>query len=155
MIIREAAIEDFGGADAVQKAAGLPPNHPYCYAKNLGRNGAVNLVAEDGTKIVGFISILADPRNPNGEFLWQRLRSYVAFLGVLPTFRNRGIGSDLMRKGASMVLNDERPTLWLECEKERIVFYELLGFNVVSSEFIQGTYGLPPGACVLRLEYDN
>lgn len=152
MHIRLATIDDYQDVDAVQRAS-LPGDHRYHYAENLKRTDTTNFVAAEGSRIVGFITILTNEPDPSGQHLWQRLRPYVGFLGVLPEFQGQKIGTQLIRTGANAVLSHSRQQLWLECGESNKRFYESLGFVGSTPEAIQQAYGLVPKGPVYSLDY--
>jgi GNAT superfamily N-acetyltransferase len=152
MHIRLATMADYHGAEAVLRAS-LPDNHQYRYAENLRSPSAVNLVAVEGERIVGFITILTNEPNPSGQYLWQRLRPYVGFVGVLSEFRRQKVGTQLMREGAKAVLSPTRQQLWLECSDSRRSFFESLGCVRSPPEAIQQVYGLLPKSNVYSLDH--
>lgn len=151
MRIRLATIADYQGADAVQRTS-IPGNHPYRYAENLKYAATANFVAAEDERIVGFISILTNEPNPSGQHLWQRLRPYVGFVGVLPEFQGQKVGTQLIRTGANAVLSHTRQQLWLECSESNRQFYESLGFVCYTPEAIQHAYGLLPKGLVYSLD---
>ncbi|WP_329741516.1 GNAT family N-acetyltransferase [Dyella sp. A6] len=150
MEIRAANPNDFHGALAVQHAV-IARDHPYEYARNILCSGTVNLVAVHDGAIVGFISVLLGGLNPNGQHLWERLRPYLAFVGVLPELQGQHVGAELIRH--ALQLSDPRATsgMWLECPESASTFYEKVGFVRVTPEAIQQHTGLSPKGPVYRL----
>ena len=152
MRVRLATIADYQGVEEVLRAS-LPADHPYRYAENLKSRSAVNFVAVEDERIVGFITILTNEPTPTGQYLWHRLRPYVGFVGVLPEFRRLKVGTQLMREGAKAVLSPTRQQLWLECSDSNRSFFESLGAVRITPEAIQQAYGLLPKSNVYSLDY--
>ena len=151
MYIRLATIDDYQGADEVQRIT-LPGNDSYTYANNLHCKTAANFVAVEDERIVGFITILTNEPKPDGKYLWERLRPYVGFVGVLPEFERQDIGTQLMRTGANAVLSHTRQRLWLECDEDNRPFYEKIGCVSSTPEAIQQAYGFLPKGPVYSLD---
>lgn len=150
MEIRAASPDDFQGASAVQHAV-IPDGHPYEYARNILCPGTVNLVAIHNGAVVGFISVLLGGLNPNGHNLWERLRPYLAFVGVLPELQGQHVGAELIR--CALQISDPHATsgMWLECPESAAQFYEKVGFVQVAPDVVQQHTGLPPKGLVYRL----
>ena len=150
MEIRIANQSDIQGASDVQRAV-LSSDHPYQYAKNINYSGTINLVATRSGAIVGYISVLLDGLNPNGRYLWERLRPYLAFVGVLPDMQKQHVGRDLIRR--ALQLSDPHATsgMWLECPESAAAFYEKVGFSRVMPEAVQQHAGLLPKGPVYRI----
>jgi predicted N-acetyltransferase YhbS len=150
MEIRAANPNDFQGASAVQHAV-ISGEHPYEYARNILCPGTVNLVAIQGATIVGFVSVLLGGLKPNGQHLWERLRPYLAFVGVLPELQGQHVGAELIR--CALQISDPHATsgMWLECPESAAKFYEKVGFVRVTPEAVQQYTGLLPKGPVYRL----
>ncbi|SKC61534.1 GNAT family N-acetyltransferase [Pseudoxanthomonas indica] len=143
--IRAAANADEGQVDAIQHAC-LPAAHRYRYSQNIGVPGTANFVATDGAAVVGYISMLHSPPDLAGPYLWQRLKPYMAFVGVLPASRKHGVGARLVRQGVRSVVQEEHQLTWLECEEQVAGFYERLGYRRAAPSEVLAAVGLvPPG----------
>jgi ribosomal protein S18 acetylase RimI-like enzyme len=145
--IRQGHMGDF---DAVRnlRVTVLPPEHPYAYEKNLCHpNASLCLIAHDAQNLtVGFISVLTDALNPEGDLLWKRLRPYIGFVGVLPEYQRKGICRTLVDEVCSILVR-AYPTdsaVFLECEADLQVLYEKLGFVIIDHKEIESRYGLKP-----------
>lgn len=150
MEIRPAHPNDFQGASAVQHAV-ISGDHPYEYARNILSSGTVNLVAIHGGAIVGFISVLLGGLKPDGQHLWERLRPYLAFVGVLPDHQGQHVGAELIR--CALQISDPHATsgMWLECPESAATFYEKVGFARVAPEAVHRHTGMSPKGPVYRL----
>jgi ribosomal protein S18 acetylase RimI-like enzyme len=150
MEIRIANQSDLQGASAVQHAV-ISSDHPYEYARNILCGGTANLVATENDAIVGYISVLLDGLNPNGRYLWERLRPYLAFVGVLPDVQGQHVGTELIRR--ALQLSDPHATsgMWLECPESAAAFYEKVGFCRVTPDVVQQHSGMLPKGPVYRI----
>lgn len=153
MEIRAATIGDFEGASAVQHAV-IPANHPYEYANNILASGTINFVAVHENLIVGFISILIGGLNPNGPHLWQRLRPYLAFVGVSPELQGKHVGTELIRAAWRAIVPNIANGVWLECAESEAAFYEKLGFIRAAPAFVRTHAGMDPKGPVYYLNSD-
>lgn len=151
MEIRAASPGDFQGASAVQHAV-IPDCHPYEYARNILCPSTINLVATHNGTIVGFISVLLGGLNPSGHNLWERLRPYLAFVGVLPELQGQHVGGELIR--CALKISDLHATsgMWLECPESAAQFYEKIGFVRIAPDVVEQLTGLPPKGLVYRLK---
>jgi ribosomal protein S18 acetylase RimI-like enzyme len=75
------------------------------------------VLAVDGERVVGFVTVLSD----------GVLHAYISLLEVLPEYRGRGIGSELMRRvlGAMSRLY----AIDVLCDPQLQPFYQRLGFR--------------------------
>jgi GNAT superfamily N-acetyltransferase len=154
MEIRTANSNDIQGASAVQHAV-IADDHPYEYARNIQCLGTVNLVAIHNGVVAGFISILLAGLKPDGHHLWERLRPYLAFLGVLPEMQRQDIGTELIRHALEIVSQHSASGLWLECPESSAKFYEKVGFVRLTPEAVQRHTGLTPKGPVYRLTSES
>src|SRR5690606_4876692 len=133
-LIRAATLNDRPAANYIHRLC-LPDDKVYGYANNIGLNGTVNLVASVENQTVGFVSALINSPNPNGSCLWERMRPYIGFLGVVGEWRKSGIGRALTIESSRLaILATASDRIYLECEESNIgaqSFYEKLGFEKV------------------------
>ena len=115
MIIRPAEPKDKEEAGIVRETV-LSQIHPYHYEENVGLAETLNLVAEQDFAVVGFVSVLLSRCNPEGEYLWERVAPYIAFIGVMPGQQRQGIGDLLLRSAI-------RGTA-IRCPNEAVVYLE-------------------------------
>jgi predicted N-acetyltransferase YhbS len=149
MEIRVANPNDLQGASAVQHAA-ISSDHPYDYARNILCDGTINLVASNNGVIVGYISVLLGGLNSNGHYLWERLRPYLAFVGVLPDLQGHNVGTELIRRALQLSDADGTLGMWLECPESSAAFYEKVGFFRVTPEAVRQHSGMLPKGPVYR-----
>jgi ribosomal protein S18 acetylase RimI-like enzyme len=147
--VRTATADDHPAASVVQQACLTEP-HPYQYANNILCTGTVNLVAVQNEAVVGFLSVLLGGHDPGGAHLWQRLRPYLAFVGVLPEAQRRGVGSMLVRHAAELLLHRIGTGVWVECRENLSGLYEGLGFDRCAPDFVRQATGLAPLGPVFR-----
>ena len=78
------------------------------------------IFAMDGAKIIGFINAISD----------KTLSAYSPLLEVIPEYRNKGIGSELVRR----MLKQLEPYYMVDlcCDEKLEGFYEKLGLSKVS-----------------------
>lgn len=141
---RIATSSDIGAANVIQMRV-LPPPHYYQYANNILSQGTYNLIATKGIETIGFISILTNQPNPIEKYLWERMRPYIAFVGVLPEHQGKGIGEILVKSSSKHVLdNSSRNHIFLETDETTKEFYEKIGFTHFSPEEVNKRFGLFP-----------
>lgn len=82
----------------------------------LLENSTHRVLAISGTQVVGFVSALSD----------GVLAAYIPLLEVLPSYRGRGIGRELVRR----LLYEVGPLYMIDviCDEAVLPFYESLGF---------------------------
>ena len=145
MLIRVAELKDIEGAGVICRRV-LAEKLPYNYELNIGTEGCLNLVAEDGHTIAGYLSMLVKRWDPNGRHLWQRLAPYIAFVGVLPERQRQGIGAALLQDaiGRASRLCPCEPRLFLEHAPRNIAsrLYQRAGFRALAAEEIRRLTGL-------------
>lgn len=82
-----------------------------------GSDEVVIAIDEDTGAVVGFITAITD----------RVLSAYIPFLEVLPEYRGRGIGSELVRRMLDRL--DGLYMVDLLCDKQLIAFYERFGMR--------------------------
>src|SRR6266481_4156578 len=137
ILFRNATKLDFDAAGNIQTMV-LPSNHKYQYKNNIYAIRCINIVAELNGKIIGFGSMLLDTNNHNGEFLWQRMSPYLAFIGTDPEFQKRGVGTGILNAILKAARKSRQDATYLfleyELENEARTFYQKCGFEEVSRE---------------------
>ena len=94
---------------------------PERFLRILEGSHAVVLAREgDGGRVVGFVNAISD-----GE-----LAAHVPLLEVLPEFRHRGIGTELVRRMLEKL--DGFAMIDLTCDAELVPYYERFGMLPVS-----------------------
>lgn len=154
MLIRIAEAKDIEGAALICRRV-LAEKLPYNYELNIGTEGCLNLVAEDGGQVVGYLTMLVKRWDPRGRHLWQRLVPYIAFVGVLPERQRQGIGAALLRQAIAEAGRccPGEPSLFLEHAPHNIAsrLYERVGFHALSSEEVLRMTGLEVRSPVMCL----
>ncbi|MDF1838753.1 MAG: GNAT family N-acetyltransferase [Planctomycetota bacterium] len=108
------------------------PPQPETHLALLQRSDEIVLAVESSTKrIVGFVNVLSD----------RVLTAYIPLIEVLPEFRGRGIGAELIRLALERV--SDIYMVDVTCDPDVQAFYESLGFTKST------------GACVRRYEHQS
>lgn len=110
------------------------PPAPETHLKILEGSDAVVLAVDDGTgKVVGFITAVTD----------GILTAYIPLLEVLPDYRRKGIGGELVRRMLDRLRNLYAVDLICDPEVQR--FYERFGMNKATGMMLRRLQGLPGG----------
>jgi ribosomal protein S18 acetylase RimI-like enzyme len=134
--------DELGGlsaADLVGFWEGWPtPPSPERHLRALrGSEIAVLAIDDSVGRVVGFVTAVGD-----GE-----LAAFVPFLEVLPAYRGRGIGRELVRRALDRL--GGRYAVDLICDHQLVPFYERLGFTRLTAMAIRDRDALaadgPPG----------
>jgi ribosomal protein S18 acetylase RimI-like enzyme len=89
------------------------------------QNSSYIVLALDGDKVAGFINAIAD----------KTLSAYIPLLEVLPEYRGKGIGKELVKKMLDMLKNYYMVDLC--CDESLAGYYEKLGMQKVSGMIIR------------------
>jgi ribosomal protein S18 acetylase RimI-like enzyme len=92
------------------------------------------LLAEADGRIVGFATVRLRPA-PNEPFLVPEVRAHVESLGILPTWRRRGIGRRLMEAAEQWARQHDARRITLnvwEFNDGALRLYEALGYTTFS-----------------------
>lgn len=150
--IRQAAIEDRSEIRVLQTTL-FPGPHPYSYEMNIGCWDTHNFVALSEQKVVGYISTLVSGPDQNEPHLWQRMKPYLAFMGVLPEFQGRRIGTALLHQAVGRVfMVTAAPYFYLECDEKPAGFYLKTGWEQMGPEEVHREFGLTPKDQVWRVK---
>ena len=84
------------------------------------QNSNYVIIAKDNSRVVGFINAISD----------KTLSAYIPLLEVIPEYRKRGIGKELVRQ--MMELLKEYYMIDLCCDEKLEGFYENTGMQKVS-----------------------
>lgn len=86
-------------------------------------NSTLVISAWENERLIGVVRVLSD----------KMFRSIIYDLIVLPEFQNKGIGSELLKRGISQFPNSE----WLVQTTDKISsYYEKNGFKVINDVFL-------------------
>lgn len=83
------------------------------------------VIAMEENKVVGFINAITD----------KTISAYIPLLEVIPEYRNRGIGSELVRR--MITLLKEYYMVDICCDKDLEKFYHMLGFTTLTAMAIR------------------
>lgn len=93
-----------------------PPSPERHLAALRSSEVAVLAIDDESGRVVGFATAVGD----------GSLAAFVPFLEVLPAYRRRGIGHELVRRILDRL--DDRYAVDLVCDDDLVPFYESLGF---------------------------
>jgi ribosomal protein S18 acetylase RimI-like enzyme len=94
----------------------LNPPNPQTHLKLLEKSSKVVLAIDDKTNhVVGFITSISD----------GVLSAYIPFLEVLPEYKNKGIGKELVTRMLKQL--DDIYMIDLCCDDDLVPYYEKLG----------------------------
>jgi len=92
-----------------------PPSVEQHLAHLRGVEDAIVAIDSDADLVVGLVTAIGD----------GALTAFIPFLEVLPAYRGRGIGTELMRRVLARLR--DRYSIDLVCDSELVPFYERLG----------------------------
>lgn len=124
--------EDFAALYAVEEVCFQPPfRFGRRYMRRLvdSRNGATWIAEEEGR--MGGFSIV-EWNDPAGG-----VNAYLSTIEVLPEFRGRGVGSELLRRAEDSARQTEAVRMWLhvdEANASAIRLYEARGYSYFDRE---------------------
>ncbi|MDJ0273439.1 MAG: ribosomal protein S18-alanine N-acetyltransferase [Candidatus Caldarchaeum sp.] len=85
----------------------LPENYTYSFFDELAKDYPKAFwVAEVGDKLVGYIMCRVERVFSKIDFLKIRRAGHIVSVAVLPNYRNRGIGEQLIRRALHSLAND-------------------------------------------------
>ncbi len=87
------------------------------------------LVAEENGKLIGFVGLKEYEDNPAREFADLTKFAWIIWIAVLPEYRNKKIGSELLKSAEKYV--NEYNKKGLICREKVINFYMKNGYNLV------------------------
>ena len=90
-----------------------------------GSEHAILAVDDEARRVVGFVSVVGD----------RELATFIPFLEVLPAYRGRGIGTELVRR--ALERTSDRYSVDLVCDEDLVAFYERLGFGRLAAMAIR------------------
>lgn len=102
-----------------------PPN-PQTHLKLLKHSNKVVIALDDNTnQVVGFITAISD----------GVLSAYIPFLEVLPDYKNKGIGKELVKQMLKEL--DDIYMVDLCCEDDLVPYYEKFGMIKVNGMVVR------------------
>lgn len=91
------------------------------------------LIAEEDGNLIGFAGLKKYEDNSARDFTDLDKFAWITWIAVLPSYRNKKVGSELL-KSAKKYANDYNKTgLILDCREKVIDFYKKNGFNIVGN----------------------
>lgn len=95
----------------------VPPTPERHLAALRGSEAVILAIDEAAGRVVGFVTVVGD----------GALAAFIPFLEVLPAYRHRGIGRELVQRAVERL--EGRYSIDLVCDDELVGFYESLGFS--------------------------
>lgn len=89
------------------------------------------LITEDKGNLIGFIGLKKYEDNPARDFIDLTKFAWITWIAVLPEFRDRDIGSELLKFAEKYVEIYNKLGLVLDCRKKVINFYIKNGYSIV------------------------
>ena|SRR3989344_3080166 len=91
------------------------------------------LVAEDNENLIGFVGLKKYEDNPAKEFEDLTQFAWITWIAVLPEYRNKKIGSELLKSAEKYVVDYNKKGLILDCRQKVITFYTKNGYNLTGN----------------------
>ncbi len=90
------------------------------------------IVAMEKNKLIGYLLFIATEPDKNAQrFLNTGKYSCICWIAVHPEYRDRQIGSKLLKEAEKYASQNNKEGLWLDCREKVINFYKKNGFDVV------------------------
>lgn len=107
--------------------------------QNVPEEEEIDHLEEESTHFL----VIDEESNPIGAGRFRVVDSYgkVERICILPDFRSKGVGKDLMNTIEQYALSKQIEILKLNAQNQAIPFYEKLGYSVISDEFLDA--GIP------------
>jgi ribosomal protein S18 acetylase RimI-like enzyme len=91
----------------------------------MGNKEHLILLAQKKEKLIGFIGLMTKYNNKKvSKKININNLAYIAWIAVLPEFRNKKIGSKLLKKAEQIAKKWGKNGIWLSCKKDIIEFYK-------------------------------
>ena len=91
------------------------------------------LLARDKNDLIGYAGIVKYDDNPAGDFVNLDDYSWITWIAVLPEYRNKGIGSLLLKFAEQHSKDFMKKGILLDCREKLLPFYERNGYNLIGS----------------------
>ncbi len=145
---RHASLGDIDQAREIVRR--VLPDHRVDYSENIGLPGRVSLVVTCNGRVVGFLSALTMPKSPPSDF-WDHFMPYIGFVGVLPEYQRRGVGTELLASACIVLFSNAlMANVCLNCTTDLDGYYESRGFERVPADEIVQRYGKPVSVSTFR-----
>ncbi len=89
------------------------------------------LVAEAEGNLIAYIGLKKYEDNPAREFTDLTKLVWITWIAVLPQYRNKKIGSELLKSSEKYVSDYNKRGLILDCREKVIDFYKKNGYNII------------------------
>ncbi len=91
----------------------------------IDNNEQIILLAQSNKKLIGFIGVMKKYTNKKvSKKINTEKFAYIAWIAILPEFRNKKIGSKLLKKAEQIAKKLGKNGIWLSCKKDIIEFYK-------------------------------
>ena len=90
-----------------------------------GSEVVILAIDDEARRVVGFVTVVGD----------GALAAFIPFLEVLPGYRHRGLGRELVRRALERV--GGRYSVDLVCDPDLVPFYEAMGFTRLTAMAIR------------------
>ena len=131
MIIRTAFKCDIEKVFDFMIEIGYFPEKANKLVKKINDPNYTIMVLDENPKLVAYVGIAEKELNQMAnEFVDIDNYSYLMGLAVHPNKRNRGLGSYLIKKSDQVSIDLDKKGIWLDCDADRINFYEINGYRV-------------------------
>lgn len=89
------------------------------------------IIVIENEKILGYLLFITTELDENAQrFVGIERYSCVAWIAIHPDFRDKHLGSRLLKEAEKYALKDDKDGLWLDCREEVVDFYKKNGFEV-------------------------
>jgi ribosomal protein S18 acetylase RimI-like enzyme len=135
MKIRKANLNDVDKLiELMQKA----DNRTREWAKNrvnsfISNKKKLILVAEDDGRLVGFVGIKKYEDNEARKFADLNKFIWVVWIAVLPEYRKKKIGSELLKSVDEYARAFDKSEVILDCREKVINFYKINGYDIIGN----------------------
>ena len=94
------------------------------------RSDKLILIAEEKSKLIGYVGIKKYEDNKARKFVNLNSFMWVTWIAVLPEFRNKNVGSKLLKASEKYVSQFNRKGIVLDCRKNLVGFYEKNSYSI-------------------------
>jgi len=86
-------------------------------------------VLEENNKLVGFVGLKGEDIEENVPAIFNKDYALVTWIALIPRFRQRGMGSKLLRHCEEYIKKWKKKGIWLGCRDKVISFYIKHGYK--------------------------
>lgn len=89
----------------------------------------VLFVLEENNKLVGFVGLKGEDIEENVPAIFNKDYALITWIALIPNFRQRGMGSKLLRHCEKYIKKWKKKGIWLGCRDKVISFYIKSGYK--------------------------